>query len=274
MARLRLLALWLFCGMLGACGEPSLRLGATTTQQDSGLLQVLSDAFYKAHGITIKPIIAGSGQLFRLIERGDVDIAISHEPEGEQRLLEQGVIYERTPLFYNYFVLVGHTRNPANINPTMSMTEVFQALLKSRSRFVSRDDHSGTHKAEQQVWHMLHQQPTADRWIKTGTGMGHTLNVTREREAYTLADWGTWLQFNKQDTLQLLWQPPELTQALKDQVTDSKHRLYNSYSLLSIHDTASQTEAVRLFKTWMLTEGKTVIERMRIDQQRAFFMAP
>jgi ABC-type tungstate transport system permease subunit len=33
----------------------------TTTTQDSGILRVLTDAFAKKSGLTVKPIVAGSG---------------------------------------------------------------------------------------------------------------------------------------------------------------------------------------------------------------------
>jgi tungstate transport system substrate-binding protein len=242
--------LWLL-----SCSEPPLRLGVTTTLEDSGLLDRLTMDFYHQHGIAITPIVAGSGQLFTLITRGDVDIAITHEPEGEKRLVEQGFVSSRQALFYNDFVIVGRKEDPANIRRATSTRDAFMRLIRSDSVYISRNDNSGTHRMEQYWWSPLltseltspltsssAPQPSRIKLLFTGTGMGETLTVAANKNAYTLVDIGTWLAFNNKQHLRILWR-------------DSK-TLRNEYHLLTLnshHITRSERiqKESQVFTQWV-----------------------
>lgn len=262
--------LLLFCLCLASCGEPSLRLGVTTTFEDSGLLRTITHAFYQSSGIRITPIVAGSGQLFSIIERGDVDIAMTHEPIGEKDLLARHIIQSRTPIFYNYFLLVGPYDNPANISNDDDLQQAFTTLINSKRLFTSRSDNSGTHRAEENLWGLLGDRPTAENTIKTGTGMASTLRVSAERQAYTLVDTGTWSQLANTVALIPIWQV-HTTRDINNTntynpVADSGHPLYNEYSLLTINpaineDTMTQKNQMMLFKQWLLNEGKKIIQQ-------------
>ena len=249
--------------LLFGCGKPPLRLGVTTTLEDSGLLSRLTTDFYHDHGITITPIVAGSGQLFSLIERGDVDLAITHEPMGEKQLVEKGVVLSRQALFYNYFVIVGNKNDPANIQYADSTSDVFFRIMTSNSLYISRNDNSGTHRMEQYWW--LHAQETLTKTLpkkssrssssyvlSTGTGMGNTLTVTANKNAYTLVDIGTWLAFENKQELRILWR--------------DNNTLRNDYHLLTLDPKRitppdrTQKES-HIFATWVHTWAQTVLSK-------------
>jgi tungstate transport system substrate-binding protein len=231
--------------LLFSCSEPPLRLGVTTTLEDSGLLDRLTTDFANEHGITITPIVAGSGQLFTLIARGDVDIAITHEPEGEKRLVEQGLVSSRQAVFYNEFVIVGSKEDPANISEATSTRDAFMRVIHSNSLYISRNDNSGTHRMEQYWWpqdQVSSSTLLSSNLLLTGTGMGETLTIAANKNAYTLVDIGTWLAFNNKQHLHVLWRDD---QALR-----------NKYHVLMLNsDQIQQTDKIRneshIFAQWL-----------------------
>jgi ABC-type tungstate transport system permease subunit len=85
----RLALLLLFAALLlpgGACGggEDSLVLGATTSLQDTGILDALIARFEAESEYDVRPVVAGSGQVLELARRGEVDATITHSPDDEQ----------------------------------------------------------------------------------------------------------------------------------------------------------------------------------------------
>src|SRR5438067_134404 len=83
-----------------------LRLAATHTLNDSGLLDALLPAFQRESGIRVKSIIAGSGEALRLAERGDADLVWSHAPADEERFVASGFGKARVVVMTNAFVLL------------------------------------------------------------------------------------------------------------------------------------------------------------------------
>src|SRR3972149_1743867 len=65
------------------------------------------------------------------------------------------------------------------------------------SRFVSRGDNSGTHALEKALWKLAGVEPRGPWYIESGQGMGATLGIANDRNAYTLTDRGTYLAFRK-----------------------------------------------------------------------------
>src|SRR5258708_36246879 len=77
------------CGAGGAAAD--LRVGATYTLEDSGILPILLGAFTKASGVAVKPIVAGTGQVMKYAENGDVDVVFTHSRPEEEKLIARGV---------------------------------------------------------------------------------------------------------------------------------------------------------------------------------------
>ena len=72
---------------------------------------------------------------------------------------------------------------------------------------MSRGDNSGTDAKEKSLWKAAGIKPVGQKWYQeTGLGMGQTLNVASEKQAYTLADRGTYLALKKRLDLAVLVQ--------------------------------------------------------------------
>jgi tungstate transport system substrate-binding protein len=102
--------------------------------------------------------------------------------------------------------------------------------------FISRGDESGTHEREQQLWAEAGVAPSASRLVVSGQGMGGTLRIASEMEAYTLTDRGTFLQLARQLRLKELY--------------SGDPRLLNTYAVIF----PAANPAARAFAEW-LTDG-------------------
>jgi tungstate transport system substrate-binding protein len=184
----------------------SIILATTTSTQDSGLLDVLVPRFEKATGIEVKVIAVGTGAALRMGATGDADVLLVHAPEAEQPYVASGDLVDGRRVMYNDFVIVGPAADPAGIRRLRSLTDVMKAIA-ARGTFVSRGDDSGTHKAELALWRAVAIDPkSVPRREETGQGMGATLNVADQKDAYTLADRGTYLSQQKRLRLVILFE--------------------------------------------------------------------
>jgi tungstate transport system substrate-binding protein len=236
-----------------------LAIGVTTTLEDAGLLTELVNAFQQKYEITVKPIVAGSGQIHKLLEQGDLDLAITHDPAGEKNLVDKGIIKQRIPLMQNDFVIVGLKTDPAHIKLSLTPDEALKKIINVNALFVSRGDNSGTHQMEQGWWQKTNRYPDEQYYLKTGTGMGTTLNVAAERNAYTFVDRATWTNFANKQKLALLFEDSEL--------------MPNIYSLL-LKNEAPPQEKVILWRDWISEgQGHQIILNYRINGQSLFFKA-
>ena len=104
---------------------------------------------------------------------------------------------------YNDFVIIGPEDDPAKIKG-LAAAAALKRIAESQARFVSRGDKSGTHVLEQALWKQAGVEPQAPWYIESGQGMGSTLGIANDRRAYTLADRGTWLAFQKRISLPIL----------------------------------------------------------------------
>jgi len=107
---------------------------------------------------------------------------------------------------YNDFVVIGPADDPAKIKGTAKAADVLKAIAAARARFVSRGDNSGTHILEKNLWKLADVEPNGDWYIEAGQGMGATLGIANDRNAYTLTDRGTYLAFAKRVSLPILLQ--------------------------------------------------------------------
>jgi tungstate transport system substrate-binding protein len=167
-------------------------LATTTSVRDAGLLDALLPRFEREHGIRVKVVAVGSGQAMELGRRGEADILILHDPEGEARFVAQGYGIERRALMRNEFVLVGPSADPARVRGR-SAAEAFSAIARAGAPFVSRGDRSGTHVKELALWALSGSQPARSWYREAGQGMGATLVIADQLRAYTLTDVGTLL---------------------------------------------------------------------------------
>jgi tungstate transport system substrate-binding protein len=179
-------------------------LSTTTSTQDSGLLEVLIPLFEKQTGYSVKTISVGTGHALALAAKGDADVALVHAPSLERKYVAEGKLLNRRLVMYNDFVVIGPKDDPAKIKPVRTALAALKLIEQSKSRFVSRGDNSGTHNLEKSLWKEAGIQPKGDWYIEAGQGMGATLGIANERNAYTITDRGTYLALRKRVMLPIL----------------------------------------------------------------------
>jgi tungstate transport system substrate-binding protein len=170
-------------------------LSTTTSTQDSGLLDVLVPQFERKTGYSVKTISVGTGQALALAARGEADVTLAHAPALEKKYVDEGKMLNRRLVMYNDFVIAGPASDPARIKGEKSAVAALKRIVEARARFVSRGDKSGTHILEQNLWKQAGIVPSGPWYIESGQGMGATLGIADDRQAYTVTDRGTLLAF-------------------------------------------------------------------------------
>ena len=174
-------------------GPKDIILATTTSTQDTGLLDELVPIFEDDSGYNVKVIAVGSGQALAMGERGDADVLLAHAPASEVELVDSGAAINRQLVMHNDFIIVGPEDDPAGIKG-MTAADGLAAIYDKGATFASRGDDSGTHKAELALWNKANLNPVGQSWYEeSGQGMGATLTIANQKDAYTLADRGTYL---------------------------------------------------------------------------------
>ena len=209
-----MVAFLLICGCTGTTIGPDpvsaekqqLRIATTTSLDDTKLLERLSTIFEEQYNAEVLVVSAGTGKALEYGQRGDVDVLMVHDRAREDTFLADGYGTNRRVFAYNYFVLVGPESDPAGIKdmePKQAFATIREKGMAGESgvTFVSRGDASGTHAKEQAIWkaaglnYSTDVQGSGDWYLEAGKGMGATLTMTNEKQAYTLSDIGTYLAY-------------------------------------------------------------------------------
>jgi tungstate transport system substrate-binding protein len=174
--------------------NPTLILATTTSVQDSGLLDVLIPMFQEQTGYVVQTVAVGTGAALKMAEEGNADVLLVHEPSSELALMDAGYGLDRFLIMHNDFVIVGPAGDPAGIQGLSTAVEAFQVIAETGSDFITRGDDSGTNKMEISLWAQTSSDPDGQDWyIDSGQGMGATLVIASEKQAYTLTDRSTYL---------------------------------------------------------------------------------
>jgi tungstate transport system substrate-binding protein len=190
--------------------EKAVILATTTSTQDSGLLDELIPLFEKQTGYVVKTIAVGSGQAIAMGKRGEADVLLVHSPDAEKLLVSDGAGIHRRLVMHNDFVLVGPPQDPAGISglghkEPRSAGEALKRIAVMRAPFISRGDNSGTHALEMKLWKSVGLDPEGQSWYQqTGLGMGQTLAIADEKQAYTVSDRGTYIALRRKLGLLIL----------------------------------------------------------------------
>lgn len=176
----------------------TLILATTTSTQDSGLLDALLPMFEEESGYNVQTVAVGSGQAIEQASRGDADVVLVHSPAAEEKMVTDGNGIERTLVMHNDFIIVGPRANPAALASTAPLADTMTALASGAAPFISRGDNSGTHALELKLWKAAAIEPKGQRWYEeSGQGMGATLQIANQKNAYTISDRGTYLSQSK-----------------------------------------------------------------------------
>ncbi|HCC69165.1 MAG TPA: tungsten ABC transporter substrate-binding protein, partial [Nitrospiraceae bacterium] len=242
--------------------ETRIRCASATSPQNSGLFDHILPIFEKRTGIKIDVIAVGTGAAFEIGKRGDADVVFAHSKDDELRLINEGYFVNRHDVMYNDFVIIGPSNDPAKIKGMTSALEAFKKIEKTRSRFISRGDNSGTHKKELSIWKKVAIQPKGRWYIEVGQGMEKTQRVANEKRAYTLTDRGTWLA--TKDRLDMII------------VLEGDPILFNQYGVMVVnpekHRHVKYKEAMQ-FVEWIVSkEGQQAIASFRDKHGNQLFI--
>jgi tungstate transport system substrate-binding protein len=242
----------------GHAGE--LRLGATHTLEDSGILGVLVPAFAAATGVKVRPLIAGTGQVMKYAENGDVDVVFTHSRPDEERLIAKGIGKARADVMWNDFVIAGPSADPARVRGLRDAAAALQRIRGSGAKFTSRGDDSGTHKKELQLWADAGGFAPWAGYLAAGQGAGRTLMMAHELDAYDLVDRATLKQLARRYPLAIL--------------VEGDRRLLNEYAVTTLKPAAGRAVNERdaeAFAAWLVSAAaRELISGYRIGGERAF----
>jgi len=182
---------------VSVAGYKTIILATTTSTVDSGLLDVLIPIFEKQSGYIVKTIGVGSGMAMEMGRRGQADVLLVHSPRDEEKLVKDGFGINRRAVMHNDFILIGPADDPAGAKTAKSVGEAFKKIGESGSLFISRGDKSGTHSKELSIWPYSKTILSNLWYLESGQGMGATLLIADQKQAYTLADRATYLSFKK-----------------------------------------------------------------------------
>ncbi|MCB2183292.1 MAG: substrate-binding domain-containing protein [Desulfobulbaceae bacterium] len=201
---------------LASSEDKVLKMSTTTSTQASGLLDILLPELTKDTGIVVKVIAKGTGAAIRDGIDGNVDIIFVHAKGREEKFVQEGFGTKRYPVMHNDFIILGPANDPAGIKGCSAADEALRKIAKASAFFVSRGDDSGTHTKEQALWkasgltlsqgsqtivkkgkekQVSFEKPAGDWYLSIGQGMGKALTFADEKQAYILADRGTYIKY-------------------------------------------------------------------------------
>lgn len=135
--------------------------------------------------------------------KGRMIVLLVHSPRAEEEFIDGGHGSSRRAVMHNDFIVLGPAGAPAGVKRASSAAEAFGRIAKAEAPFASRADESGTNTKELSLWEAAGVEPRGSWYIETGQGMGATLTIAGQKQAYTLADRGTFLAMDNLD-LELL----------------------------------------------------------------------
>jgi tungstate transport system substrate-binding protein len=227
-------------------------LASTTSTEDSGLFEVLIPAFedtYRQYDVSV--VAVGTGEALEIGRKKDADVLLVHARAAEDEFVSDGYGLERRDVMYNDFVIVGPPADPAGLKGSTDAAEALRKISTEQIAFASRGDDSGTHKKELQLWQDAGITAEGDWYDSIGQGMGDTLNFASEKQAYTLADRGTFLAMRDKIDLEV--------------IVEGDEKLFNPYGVIVVTD-ASNLAGAQAFADWIVSaEAQGIIETFGVD---------
>lgn len=239
-----------------------LRLGATHSLEDSGILRLLVAAFERASAAKVRTLVAGTGQVMRYAEAGDVDVVFTHSRADEERLVQRGIGKARADVMWNDFVIAGPPEDPARVRGLKDAAEALGRIRASGAKFVSRGDDSGTHKKELALWAAAGGLQPWPGYLSAGQGASRTLAMAFELGAYGLVDRATLRQFSRRHPLPAL--------------VEGDPRLLNEYGVTTLAPGGGRQPREReaeAFARWLASgAARELVRGYRIEGERAFYL--
>ena len=261
-----LMALPLLLGTMiaPAFGSEAIIVQSTTSTQNSGLYDYLLPIYQQQTGEQVYVVAVGTGQAIKNARNCDGDVLLAHSKADEQAFVAQGYGVKRFDLMYNDFVIIGPENDPADLARATNIRQALRQIATTTSRFISRGDDSGTHKAELRFWKAADINPAqmmGQQYLEAGQGMGASLNMAVQLGGYIISDRATWLAFGNRQTHKILFQ--------------GDPALFNQYGVTMVNpDTCPSTATAQamVFVRWLLSEtGQAAINSYNVNGQQLFF---
>jgi len=237
---------------------------STTSTQNSGLYDYLLPIYQQQTGNQVHVVAVGTGQAIKNAKNCDGDVLLVHSKADEQAFVAGGFGVERFDLMYNDFVILGPESDPAGASKASNLKQALAQIASANSRFISRGDDSGTHKAELRFWKKAAVTPAekmGQNYLEAGQGMGATLNMAVQLGGYVISDRATWLAFGNRQTHTILFEGDEA--------------LFNQYGITMVNPEkcpSTATEPAMQFVNWMISEaGQSAINSYNVSGQQLFF---
>ncbi len=155
-------------------------------------MDVLVPDFEKRTGYQVKTSAVGTGAALAIGARGDADVVLVHAPSLEADFMKAGNGERRLFVMHNDFIIVGPPVDLAKIKGKLVL-DALKTIAVTQSPFVSRGDNSGTDVLEKALWKLAGIVPAKPWYVEAATGMGQTLTIASEKNAYTITDRSTYL---------------------------------------------------------------------------------
>ena len=256
-----LLALALSCLILPASAQSVLKLSTTTSTENSGLLKFLLPAFEAQTKLKVQVISVGTGKALELAKNGDVDITLVHARPSEDKFVADGHGVQRRDVMYNDFIIVGPQSDPAGVTGSRDLIAAMRKIVASGGKFISRGDHSGTDQMERAYWKEAGAKPEGRNYVSAGLGMGETLTMAAELQAYTLTDRATYGAYRAKTGLSIL--------------VEGDVKMFNPYGIIAVnpkkYPDINYKGAMQLIEWITSAAGRKKIAAFRGDGQQLFF---
>jgi len=277
-----------FFAGLAIAGEKIIKMSTTTSTQASGLLDVLLPELEKDTGIQVKVIAKGTGAAIRDGMDGNVDVIFVHAKAREEKFVREGFGTQRYAVMHNDFVILGPQKDSAGIKGRTNAAEALRKIAGANAAFVSRGDDSGTHTKEQALWEstglpleekvqtivkkgkkkeiaFVHPPGLGQWYLSIGQGMGKALTFADEKQAYIMADRGTYIKYKFGRDM-----PIDLVV-----LCQGDPALANPYGVIPINPKKHPHVKYDLSKTvaqWLVSKkGQTVIDNYRLLGKQLFY---
>ncbi len=260
--------------------RPRLIISTTSSLYDTHLLDEVKAQYEATHRVDIHFSGQSTGIALANAASGQADLVLVHAPSSEYPYLADGTLVCRKIIAWNYFTIVGPDSDPAGITGK-NASEGLKSILaygrdqtdQSKKVWVSRNDASGTYSKEVSLWRLAGcnnwTQISTESWFTaTGQPMGATLQVTDEKQAYTLSDIGTYLAFSHSGEI-----------SLKALIKGPDYSLLNVYSIYAVNRQTIGNETydrVITFIKWLVSDaGQQVLNNFGKDSytEQQFFGA-
>lgn len=178
----------------------TLRCGADVALVESGLAQALQDAFGRDTGLPVHLVRAPALPLLESLAAGELDMALTNTPAAEEELERQGLIHDRRPIALGQFVVVGPPWPPSVEPPARGagVAGLLQAFARAAATpsealvFLSANDGSGVHTAEQAAWRLAGIAPQPP-WYRAASGKRPLADEVRSQRAWAIVERGAWV---------------------------------------------------------------------------------